>query len=214
MIKHMYLERMLQLYKLTEAQSNSKVGFIDSYVNALNPADGSKVDANSNVTQKSIATLEAELYKEDTIQVNRKLVYGKIKSMFGERLANKYLSDLKNHYIYSHDESSLRPYCASITMYPFLLEGTKCLGGISGAPKNLQSFCGSFVNMVYQVASDFAGAIATVEFLHYFDYFARNQYGEQYLQTNAKEVTQELQGVVYALNQPASARGRMLPLSI
>lgn len=256
-------------------------------------------------------------------------------------------------------------------MYPFLLEGTKCLGGISKAPKNLQSFNGSFVNFVYQVASDYAGAClyysqpivvnnkeipigefvdkydtchtvstsdgdwmfadvddscvvdvaykgentspirrvykrkyddliytittesgasvmcsrdhifavdcgelltlqkkaselwegmylvntklgcrdkikeihtnlnttgyvyeietechwystnsilthncATVEYLHIFDWFARNQYGDNYLDKHEKEIAQEFQGTVYALNQPASARGRMLPLSI
>ena len=195
------------MYKLSNTQVDSKERFISRYIKANNAADGSSVDANSNVTQKSLATLEAELYKEDTIQINRKIIWSKLKEMYGERMANKYLSDLKNHYIYSHDETSLRPYCASVTMYPFLLEGTKCLGGISGAPKNLQSFCGSFVNMVYQVASDFAGAVATVEFLHYFDYFARKEYGSHYLETNLKEVAQELQGVMYALNQPASARG-------
>ena len=81
------------------------------------------------------------------------------------------------------------------------------MGGISKAPNNLQSFCGSFVNLVYQVASNFAGAVATVEFLHYFDYFARKQYGRDYLKTHTKEIKQELQGVVYGLNQPASARG-------
>ena len=95
-----------------------------------------------------------------------------------------------------------------------MLEGTKCLGGVSKAPKNLQSFNGSFVNFIYQVASDFAGACATVEYLHMFDWFARNQYGENYLDTHKKEIAQEFQGTVYALNQPASARGRMLPLSI
>ena len=40
-----------------------------------------------------------------------------------------------------------------------------------------------------------------------FDYFARKTYGKEYLKTNKKEIEQELQGVVYALNQPASARG-------
>ena len=43
--------------------------------------------------------------------------------------------------------------------------------------------------------------------MHYFDYFARKQYGRDYLKTHTKEIKQELQGVVYGLNQPASARG-------
>ena len=184
-----------------------KIKYINEYAHASNAATASKVDANSNVTQKTIAGLEAELFKPDTIQINRKLVCDKLEQLFGPEVSSQYLADLKEHIIYTHDETSLKPYCASITLYPFLLEGTKCLGGVSQAPKNLQSFCGSFVNLVYQIASNFSGAIATVEFLHMFDYFARKQWGKGYLLKHAKEVTQEFQGVVYALNQPASARG-------
>lgn len=189
------------------SQIDDRIAFIHNYMKSTNAASGSEVDANSNVTHKTVATMEAEMYKRYTTQLNRELVYTKLFKMFGPDTAMDYLGDIDKHHIYVHDETSLKPYCASITLYPFLLEGTKCIGGVSDAPKNLQSFCGSFVNLVYQVASNFAGAIATVEFLHYFDYFARKQYGENYLNTNRKEISQELQGVVYGLNQPASARG-------
>lgn len=192
---------------LPNVDLKEKIKYIHDYMVSSNAATASKVDANSNVTQKTIAGLEAELFKPDTIQINRKLVKDKLTQMFGEDMAKAYEDDLANHYIYTHDETSLKPYCASITLYPFLLEGTKCLGGVSNAPKNLQSFCGSFVNLVYQIASNFSGAIATVEFLHMFDYFARKQWGKEYLAAHHKEVEQEFQGVVYALNQPASARG-------
>lgn len=192
---------------LPKVDLKEKIKYIHDYMVSSNAATASKVDANSNVTQKTIAGLEAELFKPDTIQINRKLVKDKLTQMFGEDMAKAYEDDLANHYIYTHDETSLKPYCASITLYPFLLEGTKCLGGVSKAPKNLQSFCGSFVNLVYQIASNFSGAIATVEFLHMFDYFARKQWGKEYLAAHHKEVEQEFQGVVYALNQPASARG-------
>lgn len=192
---------------LPNVDLKEKIKYIHDYMVSSNAATASKVDANSNVTQKTIAGLEAELFKPDTIQINRKLVKDKLTQMFGEDMAKAYEDDLANHYIYTHDETSLKPYCASITLYPFLLEGTKCLGGVSKAPKNLQSFCGSFVNLVYQIASNFSGAIATVEFLHMFDYFARKQWGKDYLVKHFEEVKQEFQGVVYALNQPASARG-------
>ena len=192
---------------LPNVDLKEKIKYIHDYMVSSNAATASKVDANSNVTQKTIAGLEAELFKPDTIQINRKLVKDKLTQLFGEDMAKAYEDDLANHYIYTHDETSLKPYCASITLYPFLLEGTKCLGGVSKAPKNLQSFCGSFVNLVYQIASNFSGAIATVEFLHMFDYFARKQWGKEYLAAHHKEVEQEFQGVVYALNQPASARG-------
>ena len=192
---------------LSNMQVKDRLDFIRSYTEASNASSGSEVDANANVTHKTMATLEAEMYKPYTIALNRQLVTEKLKKMFGEDIAYAYLRDLNYHFIYAHDETSLKPYCASITLYPFLLEGTKCMGGVSNAPQNLQAFCGSFVNLVYQVASNFAGAVATVEFLHYFDYFARKQYGRDYLKTHTKEIKQELQGVVYGLNQPASARG-------
>jgi ribonucleoside-triphosphate reductase len=57
------------------------------------------------------------------------------------------------------------------------------------------------------VSSQFAGAVATVEFLMYFDYFARKTFGEDYLKTNQKEIDASLQHVVYTINQPSVSRG-------
>lgn len=184
-----------------------KLDFIQHYVAAANPADGSKLDANANVTQKNIATLEAELMKDCFIQVNRALVASKIASLFGQPLAEEYHRQIEQHEIYVHDETSLKPYCVSVTMYPFLLDGLTKLGGESLAPKHLESFCGCFVNFVFAVSSQFAGAVATVEFLTYFDYFARKDYGDDYLTTHRHQIKNHLQHVVYALNQPAAARG-------
>lgn len=197
----------MPLLNLTQEQIEEKIKYIDHYIHSQNSASGSLVDANANVDTKNIGILEAEMYKPDTIQVNRALVQRKLTEMYGEKLAEKYIEDIEEHRIYIHDETSLRPYCASITLFPFLLHGTKPLGGTSEAPKNIHSFCGSFVNLVYQVASGFAGAIATVEFLLYFDYFAKKTWGDDYIDLHTADVRQALQGVVYALNQPASARG-------
>lgn len=195
------------LNKLTNEQIKSKLDFIQNYIEADNAASGSLVDANANVTSKNVATLEAELYKYETIQLNRAIIKDIITELFGSDLADQYVRDIENHLIYVHDETSLKPYCASITLYPFLFEGSKNIGGTSNAPRNLQSFCGSFVNLMYQIASGFAGAVATVEFLLYFDYFAKKTYGIDYLNSNRREIQQELQSVVYSMNQPASARG-------
>lgn len=197
----------MPLLNLTQEQIEEKIKYIAHYIHSQNSASGSLVDANANVDTKNIGILEAEMYKPDTIQVNRALVQRKLTEKYGKKLAEKYIEDIEKHRIYIHDETSLRPYCASITLFPFLLHGTKPLGGTSEAPKNIHSFCGSFVNLVYQVASGFAGAIATVEFLLYFDYFAKKTWGTDYIDLHTADVRQALQGVVYALNQPASARG-------
>lgn len=109
--------------------------------------------------------------------------------------------------------------CVSITMYPFLFNGLESIGGISEAPKNLQSFAGSFVNLIFAIASQFAGAVSSPEFLTYMDYFVRKEYGDDYykfadkvvdLSNKARTIDNVIasvfQQVVYSLNQPAAAR--------
>lgn len=195
------------MIRLTPTQLSQKLDFITEYKKAKNAADGSKIDANANVTQKNIATMEQELMKDFFVQINRAKVSQKIAELFGQSMADEYIRQIEAHEIYVHDETSLKPYCVSVTMYPFLREGLTKLGGESKAPKHLASFCGSFINFVFAVSSQFAGAVATVEFLTYFDYFARKDFGENYLETHRLEVENHLQQVVYSINQPAAARG-------
>lgn len=195
------------MIRLTTNQINDKINFITNYIKAENAATGSTMDANANVSSKNIATMEAELNKDINVQINRTLIYNKIVELFGEALGKEYLRQIESHEIYVHDETSLKPYCASISMYPFLIDGLTKLGGESKAPEHLESFCGSFVNLVFAVSSQFAGALATVEFLLYFDHFARKDYGKNYMITNDKQIRNHLQHVVYAVNQPAAARG-------
>jgi ribonucleoside-triphosphate reductase len=193
--------------RLSETQIKSKQEFVKHYMSKLNAADSSKMDANANVSIKNISTLESEIHKDINIQVNRKMVHDKIETLFGKELADEYITQIENHDIYVHDETSLKPYCVSISMYPFLLDGMTKLGGESKAPKNLGSFCGSFINLVFAISAQFAGAIATVEFLTYFDHFARKDFGDDYLKTNKKQIEAYFQQVVYSINQPAAARG-------
>ena len=195
------------MIRLSPTQLSQKLDFITEYKKAKNAADGSKMDANANVTQKNIATMEQELMKDFFVQINRAKVSQKIAELFGQSMADEYIRQIEAHEIYVHDETSLKPYCVSVTMYPFLREGLTKLGGESKAPKHLASFCGSFINFVFAVSSQFAGAVATVEFLTYFDYFARKDFGENYLETHRLEVENHLQQVVYSINQPAAARG-------
>lgn len=195
------------MMRLDPAQLDDKLAFMRDYIAAHNAADGSAMDANANVTQKNIATMENELLKDMLVQVNRAQVSSKIRELFGDDLAREYLRQIEAHEIYVHDETSLKPYCVSVTLYPFLRDGLTSLGGESRAPEHLASFCGSFINLVFAISAQFAGAVATVEFLTYFDHFARKDYGDDYLQTHTRDIENHLQHVIYSINQPAAARG-------
>jgi ribonucleoside-triphosphate reductase len=200
--------------------TENKIAFMRKYMTAKNAATGSDVDQNANVSNKNIATMAAELPKKDIIALNRELMRQKLTSMYGEDLAAQYEKDLAHHIIYKHDETSIFPYCCSISLYPFLLDGLTKIGGSSTAPQHLDSFCGSFVNLMFLVAGQFAGATATPEFLTYFDHFARKDFGENYIDrldeiveftTRPSTLRDKLEHyfaqVTYTLNQPAGARG-------
>jgi anaerobic ribonucleoside-triphosphate reductase len=140
------------MIRLDTKQVNEKLAFIDLYRQAGNAADGSKMDANANVTSKNIATLEAEINKDINIQINRAMVSRKIAELFSPELAKEYVRQIENHEIYVHDETSLKPYCVSVSMYPLLIDGLTKLGGESKAPKHLGSFCGTFINFVFAIS--------------------------------------------------------------
>lgn len=195
------------------------LNFINKYKSAQNASTGSEVDSNANVESKNITTMVGELPKKEMIGMNRLLMINKLTEMYGAETADEYIRQLETHEIYKHDETSLMPYCVSISMYPFLLKGMACLGGTSAPPKHLSSFCGSFINLVFAVAAQFAGAVSTPEFLTYFDYFARKEYGNDYYQhadqvvalgnhprTIDDVIVDCFQQVTHSLNQPAAAR--------
>ena len=202
-----------------DRETLSKLQFLTDYCDAANAATGSKYDANANVEHKNIATLIGELPKSNFIRLNRRLLTDRIKKMYGKPLADEYIDKLTHHFIYKNDETSLANYCASITMYPWLIGGTISIGGNSTAPTNLKSFCGGFVNMVFMVSSMLSGACATPEFLMYMNYFIGKEYGLDYYKrsdevvdlslkrrTIDKVITDCFEQIVYTLNQPTGAR--------
>lgn len=204
---------------LEDREIRDKLTFLINYCEAGNPASGSKYDANANVENKNIATLIGELPKSNFIRLNRRLLTDRLKEMYGKEISDRYIELLNNHFIYKNDETSLANYCASITMYPWLIGGTQPIGGNSTVPTNLKSFSGGFVNMVFMVSSMLSGACATPEFLMYMNYFIELEYGEDYYlntdrivdlskkqRTLKKVITDYFEQIVYSINQPTGAR--------
>jgi ribonucleoside-triphosphate reductase len=220
--KYYAVAKSYMLYRqkhLEDREVRDKLRFLMDYCDAQNAASGSKYDSNANVENKNMATLIGELPKSNFIRLNRRLLTDRLKDIYGKEVADRYIDLLNNHYIYKNDETSLANYCASITMYPWLIGGTTSIGGNSKAPTNLKSFCGGFVNMVFMVSSMLSGACATPEFLMYMNYFIGLEYGEDYYlyankavdlskkqRTLDKVITDYFEQIVYSINQPTGAR--------
>lgn len=183
-------EKVLLAYKTTKQKKDEvehfvegKKEFIEKYKGSSNTANAT-IDDNSNVGTKNIAVLNAEIHKTDNIQISRSMVMDKLKEMFPEFKAKNYVKDLEHHCIYKNDESSfagaISPYCVSTTMYPFLTNGLKGIGGLSARPHNIDSFCGMYCNYIFAVSSQFAGAVATSEVLLCMTWFAKKEWGEDF----------------------------------
>ena len=196
--------------------------FIDNFIKSDNTANAT-IDDNSNVSTHNIAVMNTEIHKEVNKETNIRIWYNKIKELYGKELAEQFIVDL-NTICYAHDLSSQigMPYCVAISLYPFLLNGIKDIGGLSAAPKNIDSFCGLFINLVFSIASQYKGAVATPGVLLCMDYFLRKEWGDDYYIKNdviissdhclrkmtiKSQIHQYFQQICYSLMQPSGSRG-------
>lgn len=201
-----------------EAEKNLQ--FIDNYIKSDNTANAT-IDDNSNVSNHNIAVLNAEIHKENNQKTNYRMLENELRKLYPDFDYKQMMRDF-NSIAYLHDSSSQigMPYCVAITMYPFLIHGIRELGGLSAKPESLESFCGIFINMVFAIASQFKGAVATPGFLLCMDWFCRQEWGNDYIthlndivsvgkknRTIESQILQYFQQVTYSINQPASARG-------
>lgn len=204
------------------------IEFIHNFVKSDNTANAT-IDDNSNVGTKGIGVLNAEIHKVDNKLTNTEWWESFVK----KRDPNFNIKVMRNDFktiLYPHDSSSQvgEPYCMAASMYPFLLSGLEKLGGKSAVSKNLDSFCGIYVNLNFALASEIKGAVATPEFLMYMDYFCRKEWGNNYYlkpsvkittdycikqKTIGSQIDQYFQQVTYSINQIAGARGMQSPFT-
>lgn len=201
---------------------NKKLQFIQNYSLSDNTANAT-IDDNANVSNHNIAVLNSEIHKEDNQLVNFKMLENKVRKLFPDFDYTNMMNDF-NTIAYLHDSSSQigMPYCVAISLYPFLLNGLKTLGGLSAKPKNIDSFCGMFVNLVFAVASQYKGAVAVPGLLLCMDWYLRKEWGDDYYKntntiinspickkqkTIQSQIHQYFQQICYTLMQPSGSRG-------
>ena len=201
---------------------HERIEYMNSYAaSGENAATSSETDANANVVVKNVANLNGEVYKTLNRQVQRYRMRKKLKEMYPE-VEQQYELDLEHHIIYTHDESStpvVENYCEAVTMYPFYQHGTSTLDGTgTSAPKNLSSFAGQYVNLVFLLASQTKGAVAYGEVFNFFDRYCVNDFGSDYhlridelasiypKKTIGQMIDQYFQQIVCTINQPSGNR--------
>lgn len=210
-----------------------RIDYIQNYVNSGdNAASSSETDDNANVLLKNVANLNGEVYKNINRQIQRRRIKQKLSEMYSNKLSNQYLQDLEDHIIYTHDESSfpvVMPYCSAYSLYPLLTEGVGNIDGVTpAAPKNLDSFCGQFVNLVFLLASQVKGAVAFGGLFVAFNWYCVKEWGKDYYKNGTKavftsinntqrtveeQIIQYFQQIIWGINQPAGNRSSQSPFT-
>lgn len=209
-----------------------RLDYMDEYTNsAENAATSSETDPNANVTQKNVANLEGEVYKENNRIIQRQRMKDKLKEMFPE-VAKQYEEDLNHHIIYTHDEAStptLKQYCMAVSLYPLMMEGVGNIDGVTPSePNDLQSFSGQITNLAFLLSSQCKGAVAFGEYFIALNYYIVKEYGSIWYEkldivtttghcvktrTIRDNIHKAFKQFIYGVNQPAGNRSYQSPFT-
>lgn len=209
-----------------------KIHYMDEYIDSNeNAATMSNTDGNANTSDKNVATLEPEVFKDDFRTIQRYRMKRKLKQMYPE-VAYDYERDIEGHEIYVHDEAStptLKQYCMAVSLYPLMLEGCGVLDKTTPSePNDLQSFSGQLLNSIFTLSAQCKGAVAVGSYFIALNYYIIAEYGEKWYEhlddvvtsSNCKKsrtmrnmIEKAFKQFVCGINQPAGNRGYQSPFT-
>lgn len=209
-----------------------RLDYMDRYADSKdNAATSSETDPNANVTQKNVANLEGEVYKEKNRVIQRQRMKDKLSEMFPE-VAKQYEEDIENHIIYPHDEASsptLKQYCMAVSLYPLMMEGVGNIDGVTPSePNDLQSFSGQITNLTFLLSSQCKGAVAFGEYFIALNYYIIKEFGPNWynklgqvvsssaclqVRTVRESIHKAFKQFLYGVNQPAGNRSYQSPFT-
>ena len=209
-----------------------KIHYMDEYIDSNeNAATMSNTDGNANTSDKNVATLEPEVFKDDFRTIQRYRMKRKLKQMYPE-VAYDYERDIEGHEIYVHDEAStptLKQYCMAVSLYPLMLEGCGVLDKTTPSePNDLQSFSGQLLNSIFTLSAQCKGAVAVGSYFIVLNYYIIAEYGEKWYEhlddvvtsSNCKKsrtmrnmIEKAFKQFVCGINQPAGNRGYQSPFT-
>lgn len=219
--------------KHKEARARIKrLHYMEEYKNNQeNAATSSNTDPNANTAIKNVASLEAEVYKDENRLIQRQRMKDKLNKLFPE-LAKQYEKDLNSHIIYTHDEASTpvpKFYCMAVSLYPLMSEGVGNIDGVTPTPPNdLESFSGQLTNLIFTLSSQCKGAVAVGSYFIALNYYTIMEFGDKWYdkldlcatspyikiqRTVRDRIYKAFSQFVWGINQPAGNRSYQSPFT-
>ena len=199
-----YGEEMAKINGFTDAQL-SYTDFIDNFIDSDNVANAS-IDANANISQKDVVTLLSEMSKPHKKLLAFNKIYHELNKKYGFKEANSIMELMWNYGIYLHDfdTSTFYSYCFAYDLKPIVEKGLFFIDSYNAEPaRHLDSFIQILMEAVAWVSRRASGAVGLPNLIPYlYWYWSKDVESGYYTETPEKYRDQQLQALIYRLNQP------------
>ena len=185
-------------------QQLSYTDFISNFIDTDTVADAS-VDGNANVGQKDIVTLINEMPKPHQKLLAFNKIYYEINKKYGFKTANDWLRAEWDGHLYLHDAntSSFVHYCFAYDLKDLAEKGLFFIDNFNAEPpRHLETFVDFVKEFVSWTCNRSSGAVGLPNLIPYMYYFWKKDCEENIYTDNYKAARQQIQRLIYALNQP------------
>ena len=204
-----YGEELAELNGFNAGQL-SYTDFINNFVDTDTVANAS-VDGNANVGQKDIVTLMSEMSKPHKKLLAFNKIFYELNKKYGFSVANNWLQKEWDGHLYMHDAptASFIHYCFAYDLKDLAEKGLFFIENFNAEPpKHLVTFVDFVKEYVSYAANRSSGAVGLPNLIPYMYYFwDRDVKNNYYTETPEKYATQNIQRIIYALNQPYTRDG-------
>lgn len=203
-LKRTYGEELAALNGLSDSQLDY-TDFIDNFIDTETVADAS-VDANANVSNKSVVTLLNEMAKPHQKLLAFNKIFYEMKKKYGLDEAKKWLNLEWTGCLYMHDahHASYLHYCWASSLQDLAEKGLFFIDNFNyEPPKHLGTFVDFVKEFISFCANSSSGAVGLPDLIVYMYYFwDRDIRKDYYTENPVKYAKQQIQRLIYALNQP------------
>lgn len=204
-----YGEEMARLNGFSDEQL-SYTDFINNFVDTDTVADAS-IDGNANVSHKDIVTLMNEMSKPHQKLLAFNKIYRELNKRYGFQTANQWLTNEWDGHLYMHDAntSTFVSYCFAYDLKDLAEKGLFFIENFNAEPpKHLVTFVDFVKEFVSFNSNRTSGACGLPNLIPYMYYFwSRDVAANYYTETPEKYAKQNIQRLIYALNQPYTRNG-------
>lgn len=198
-----YGEELSRLNGFADSQL-SYTDFIDNFVDSETVADAS-IDGNANVGQKDIVTLINEMPKPHQKLLAFNKIYYEINKTYGFKTANDWLRNEWDGHLYLHDAntSSFVHYCFAYDLKDLAEKGLFFIDNFNAEPpQHLETFVDFVKEFVSWACNRSSGAVGLPNLIPYMTYFYHKDLKSGEYNDGLKYARQQIQRLIYALNQP------------